>query len=34
LSVEVQLSNGLIVNGIVEDINQKSQQLILRNGEY
>ncbi|KAG4097071.1 YjeF N-terminal domain-like protein [Neocallimastix lanati (nom. inval.)] len=31
LSVEVQLSNGLIVNGIVEDINQKSQQLILRN---
>jgi len=31
LSVEVQLSNGLIVNGIVADINQKSQQLILHN---
>jgi len=29
LSVEVQLSNGLIVTGIVADINQKSQQLIL-----
>lgn len=31
LSVEVQLSNGLIVSGIVADINQKSQQLILHN---
>jgi len=31
LSVEVQLSNGLIVSGIVADINQKSQQLILQN---
>ncbi|ORX55256.1 YjeF N-terminal domain-like protein [Piromyces finnis] len=31
LSVEVQLSNGLIVNGVVADINQKSQQLILHN---
>jgi len=31
LSVEVQLSNGLIVTGVVADINQKSQKLILHN---
>jgi len=31
LSVEVQLSNGLIVSGVVADINQKNQQLILYN---
>jgi len=34
LSVEVQLSNGLIVSGVVADINQKNQQLILHNGKY